>query len=339
MRLALVTTTINVPEVLCLYRTFGPDVEMFVAMDDKTPFMDTVALCSEIGAQVFQPDSDDRTWKCSRLIGRGTIGRRSIAILEALKQGADVIVTIDDDNIPLDCLYFNEFKEILMPGFGFSGMQVGVPNQWLDYGRWLSPPAVQRGVPQPSAYHFPNESVSFVTGAKVGVAQGICLGDPDTSAIDRISRQPDVHQVSQLLHAGVVVHPGARTVSNTQNTAFVRELAPCFLMVPQFGRHDDIYASLICRRVMRETGHYLHLGKPFCWQQRNQHDLLTDLRAEMWGMENIIRFTEWLDAFDLSGSVLDIVRHIYRNVTDFAWMPEGVCELGTAWCDDCESVL
>lgn len=340
MRIALCTTTIHVPEVLRLYRQYGPDVQMFVAADDKTPIQ-AVRFCDEINARLLQPTFDDENWKCSRLIGRNTIGRRSIAILEALKWGADVIVSIDDDNIPLDELYFNEFRHVLMSGVGWSGLQVGSAPMmrkqfWFDYGQWLIPPAGQRGVPHHCASW---DTVSFATDAKIGVAQGICLGDPDTDALTRIQQGPTVHQPSELLRAGIVVHPEARTVFNTQNTAFVRELAPCFLMVPQFKRFDDIFASLICRRVMRETGHYLHLGKPFVWQQRNSHNLLTDLKNEMWGMEHVVEFADWLDSLDLTGSMLDMVRLIYGSIGDLEWMPTGVHELGMAWCEDVESVL
>jgi hypothetical protein len=332
MRLALVTTTVHIPEVLRLYRRYGPDVQMFVAADDKTP-AGAVRVCGEIGARLLRPEVDDDQWKCSRLIGRNTIGRRSIAILEALQWGADVIVSIDDDNNPMDCLYFNEFKEILNEPF--NGLQAGATT-WFDYGQWLSPPARQRGIP--AGHEYPG-GITFATGAKIGVAQGICLGDPDTDALTRLQGGPTVHQPSELLRAGVVVHPDARTVFNTQNTAFIRELAPCFLMVPQLGRYDDIFASLICRRIMRETGHYLYLGKPFCWQARNTHNFMVDLQNEMWGMQHVVAFTEWLDGFDLPDSVLGSVRYIYEHATDFAWMPADVSELGLAWCDDVVSVL
>ena len=97
------------------------------------------------------------------------------------------------------------------------------------------------------------------------------LGDPDTSAVDRISRHPTVHQVSELLRAGIVTDPReCYAPLNSQNIAFVRELAPCFLMVPVFGRYDDIYASLLAQRVMREHNFHVHFGQPFVWQQRNR---------------------------------------------------------------------
>jgi hypothetical protein len=335
MRVALVTTTIHVPEVLRLYRAHGPDVKFFIALDKNSDFQGcstfgTDAMCSWLTPH-FQ-----KQYMCSENLGWNTIGRRSVAVLEALKWGADAIVSIDDDNIPMDCLYFNEFKEVLREPF--NGLQAGEPAGWLDYGQWLGEPARQRGIP-PGCGSFYN--ISYAVDARIGVAQGLCLGDPDTDAIVRLSRVPVVQQVSELLRAGIVVHPLARTVFNTQNVAFVRELAPCFLLCPQFGRHDDIYASLICRRVMRETGHHLHLGKPFCWQQRNDHDLLADLKNEMWGMQHVVEFADWLDkiTWQPNLTVVERIRYIYQCFANLSWMPAGVSELGLAWCDDVESVL
>ena len=87
--------------------------------------------------------------------------------------------------------------------------------------------------------------------------------------------RPIVHRVSELLRAGIVVNPKTtHTVFNSQNTAVIRELAPAFFMVPQWGRYDDIFASLMVQRLMRERGLVTHFGQPFVWQQRNAHDLL-----------------------------------------------------------------
>src|SRR6202044_1553039 len=102
----------------------------------------------------------------------------------------------------------------------------------------------------------------------------------------------------------------AYTIFNTQNTAFIRELAPCFLLIPAFGRYDDIFASILCRRIMRDKNLYLHYGQPFVWQERNQHDVLADLRAEIWGMSKVCLFAEALDDVD---PVSDIDK-IYNDV-------------------------
>jgi hypothetical protein len=345
MRVALILTTINIPTVLSLYRAHDPDVRFFVACDKKThkeayAFVETLpnAECTDYGY----------TWKCHNLIGHNTIARRNLALLAALEWGAEIIVSIDDDNIPLDPFYFEAFMRALhwrrkpypvLGGQLFDGVMARP-----HYGRWFDPASlcfpkvVQRGFPQ----ELDRDEVRFkhVTGAKIGIAQGMILGDPDTSAVDRISQHPEVHQVSELLRAGIVTDPRETWAPlNSQNIAFVRELAPCFLMVPAFGRYDDIYAGLVAQRVMREFGYHVHFGQPFVLQQRNPHDLLKDLAAEQWGSEHILDFAPWLDGFLGQTSVTGFMRVLFTNLP--SWMPERgkLQELGLAWCDDCDEVI
>lgn len=357
MKVALITTTINVPHVLKLYRAVGKDVGFFVALDKKS--VDPERLPD--GTLYLTPDEQTK-WKCSELIGWNTVARRNIALLEALKWGADVIVSVDDDNAPMGRAYFDEFKQLFAD---FTAVAYGTPAAdinpashprkwngieaacyWFDPGQLQFPrdgidPVVQRG--------FPQERMSMPTfkprvDARIGVAQGMILGDPDTSAVDRISRHPIVHQVSELLRSGLVTNPrGTWTVMNSQNLAFIRELAPCFLMAPQFQRYDDIFASMVAQRVMREHDLFVHFGHPFVWQERNDHHLNSDLMKEIWGMDHTIAFADFLDRCELptgrSVRPLEQVRSIYQQLKEQLWIPEGVSELGAAWCDDLEKVL
>jgi hypothetical protein len=389
MKTALITTTINVPRVLELYRAHSEDVRFFVTGDMKSDSVPLIRFCRELGNTVCYDavDQDDLGYKCHELIGWSTIARRNIAMLEALKWGADVIVTIDDDNIPVDSGYFNDFVKHWYhpPGPGdrwhrtpvtqehnadvvgcpyFNGIRVTSESGWFDVGTLLDPIAPHRGFPHDKAS---TPTYSHVCGRKVGVAAGICLGDPDISAVTRIARAPVVHRVSELLRAGIVVDPagerrperervtdalgtveiwrtvsrGTWTVFNSQNTAIIRELAPAFFMVPQWGRYDDIYGSLLVQRLMRERGYVTHFGQPFVWQQRNRHDLLRDLRAEQFGSERILDFAQWLDGFVFTGKekVTDQMRVMFTNLPD--WMPDRgkIQELVMAWCLDCDEVM
>lgn len=360
MKTALITTTINIPHVLKFYRACGPDVAFFVALDEKSKdfSFSTMGLhCGSLpssgdsGAWAYSPDEQKALgYACSDLIGWNTIGRRSIALLEALKWGADVIVTIDDDNIPMSTDYFDRFEMVLNTPVlqphqydangGWSGIKVRGYGDWFDVGQLLDPVAPHRG--------FPTKIISMyqcapVVGAKIGVAAGICLGDPDIAAITRLAHQSkpiDVHRVSELLRSGIVVDPGTKTVFNSQNTAFLRELAPCFLMVPQWKRYDDIWSSLIAQKVMRDRGFHVHFGQPFVLQQRNPHNLLKDLDAEIFGMHHMTEFAELLDAVQLPGkSVIEDVRTLWGVIRQPPWMPEGVSALASAWLEDCEAVL
>jgi hypothetical protein len=193
---------------------------------------------------------------------------------------------------------------------------------------------VQRGFPQQLVS---STQLGIITGAKIGLAQGLILGDPDTSAVDRMSVHPFVHTVSELFHAGVVVSNGTWTVCNTQNTAVLRDFAPALLCCPQFGRYDDIFASLICQRIMREKGYVVHFGGPLVWQQRNKHDLIVDLKAELWGMEHVVKLAEALNHILVFERQAHPVRQVYDTLQHFPWFPKEANTLAQAFMDDVES--
>lgn len=336
MKTALITTTINTPHVLALYRNYGPDVRFFVAGDLKTP-TSAIELCGAMDGCAYFGVEFQKKWKCSDLLGWNCIQRRNIALLEALRWGADSIVTIDDDNIPLDNQYFFDFQRYCwyQP---FEGLKASSPTNWFDVGTLLQPISPHRGFPhvrkaQPYFEH--------VVDTKVGVAAGICMGDPDISAVTRIANGPTVHGASELLRAGIVTDPRQTwTVFNTQNTAFISELAPAMFCPPGLGRYDDIVASLVTQRIMREKGYHVHFGKPFVWQQRNAHDLTKDLIAETWGMRNIENVAAVLDALILlDRPVTEQVRQIYLVLEACNWFPTDASAAALAFCDDVEKVL
>ena len=353
MRTALITTSIHVPKVLALYRKLGPDVKFFVAADEKTP-LDAYSFCADIpDCEIYSPDRQKELgYECSALIGWNCVQRRNIALLEAVKWGADVIVTIDDDNASATPSYFYEFQKriggfsqtgglvsLVLKDWPFDGIKASSPTGWFDPGCLLVPQTKHRGFPVGIKADPVFESV---TDAKIGVAAGLCLGDPDIDAVTRIALKPTIHSVSELARSGIVVDPkDTKTVFNSQNTAFIRELAPAMFMMPGIGRYDDIYASLICQKLMCEKDLYVHFGQPFVWQQRNEHNLCSDLRAEIDGMENVRKFGEFLDAIVSGGNKTNItwLRDFYYLLSHYGFVPETSIQAAIAFLDDVEKAL
>lgn len=336
MKLALCTTTINVPHVLKLYRAYDADVMFFITGDRKTNDEDVVAMLEVVGNHVYYGyDWQAKLgYACHPLIGENSIQRRNIAFLEALKWGADAIVSIDDDNIPMSPTYFSDMLDGLHHD---SGIQAGTKG-FFDVGRLLQPNAPHRGIPR----NLSGNAIQLFSenDLAVGVNAGICLGDPDIDATTRIAVTPEIHQVSELLRSGVTVHHHTWTVFNSQNTAIKREFVPAWGMIPFVGRMDDIYASMICQRVMRERDRCVHFGQPFVWQQRNDHNLVKDLRGEIDGYENVARLTDVLDHIQLVGkNVIDDCRRIWDTLAHVDYIPAKSVEAMQAYVDDCSKVM
>lgn len=346
MKIALCTTTIHVPHALKLMRKCSDDVKFFVAIE-KNKSSEVATFCHEMNASVIC----EGNWKCSEAIGWNTLARRNIAFLEALKWGADVIYSWDNDNLPVDENHFRNIKDRfeIPPDKTADGLfwQEGTPakfngikvdgHYWFDPGSLLIPPARHRGYP----HDIPSRSKAEpVTDVRIGVAAGLVIGDPDIDSVTRMEHRPDIGQVHLLGQTGVVVDPHSWTVFNSQNTAVIRELIPAWFMMPGVGRHDDIYASLIVQRVARERNLHTHFGPPFCFQSRNPHDLMTDLRAEIDGMENVKKLAHLLDSIQLPGkSMIEDTRLIYQTLEHAAWVPDTAIYAAYKWLEDCEGVM
>lgn len=337
MKIALVLTTINVPTVLALYRKCDPSVHFYVMGDLKTPDLDVCALLHEIPNHSYYgyDFQSNLGYRCHNAIGPNSLARRNIGFLEALKGGADVVVTIDDDNYPISRDYFARYEGVFR--WAFDGIKASGRDGWFDPGQFLVPPVVQRGFPI-QVKHRPK--FEPVIDAKVGVASGLILGDSDMDAYTRIGKAPMVGDVAMLAQVGCVVDPRTYTIFNSQNSAIRREFVPAYFMAPGVGRYDDVYASLIVQRIMREREYHVHLGQPLVLQERNEHNLITDLRAEVEGMAHVKVMADLLDSILLVGrDVVADTRVIYSALALADWYPKQAVTAAMAWLEDCEGVL
>ena len=340
MKVALITTTIYVPRVLELYRDIGKDVWFFVAGDRKTPHNETRIFVEKLGNAIYYSDEDQEKlgYKSSEIIGWNKIMRRNISLLEAIKEGADIIISIDDDNIPLDKNYFKDFISIFSSPY--TGLKVSSDTGWFNAGDFMIPRIYHRGFPYPQRHMSADYHISHVLGKKVGIAAGMWFGDPDIDAMERIINSVTVHQFSEILHKGIVLDNTHFAPIDSQNTAYVVELAPLMMVLVGVGRYDDIWASFIAERVMRTTDYCSHFGRPFVWQERNRQNLWRNLKDEIFGMEHTSRFCENLRAAELGeGTVLDKLERLYEQLKGKSYLPPVVYELGKAWCQDVRSVL
>ena len=349
MDTCLITTTVNNPVVLRQYRASDPDVLFIVAGDVSTPHEQVKALCRELGNAVYlDPQEQDRLgYKCGDVIGYRSIQRRNIALLEAIRSGADVVLSIDDDNAPAHQWYFQGLRKSLA---GPLGERDNGRGGWFNLGDRAFPAFQYRGFPfslRPSSA-FADEPELIEAGTlPVGVVNGLIYGDPDINAIDRyLDGGPRV--TSYYLGErkdypasldGVYINPRTTwTPVNSQNTAYVRELAPLAFVLPAVGRYDDIWASFMALRVMEATDYHVLFGEPSVVQERNPHNWLVDLEREIYGMRHTEAFCESLKAIpvDPAKSVLDNLDAVRQGVTH---LPIQARLFMDAWLEDVARVL
>lgn len=275
MKKVIVTTTINPPTSALQKYDALPDWHLIVIGDQKTP----KDFALERGTYVSPPEQEAIDPELSELIGWNCIQRRNFGFLLAWQWGADIVATVDDDNVPFahwgeKLLVGNEVEatvyETSLPAFDPVGA-TNYPHLW------------HRGYP---IQLLPDRdySTSRVETVAADVQADFWNGDPDIDAICRMQYRPDcTFDDHPFPMASTAISP-----FNSQNTIIARRWLPEYFMFPCVGRMDDIWAAY----HLQAQGARVVYGAASVVQERNPHDLVIDMKKEYLGYENNLRMVE-----------------------------------------------
>lgn len=264
------TTTINPPsEALKKFAT-KEGWKLVVAGDKKTPSDWNLS-----GVVYINPEQQEEYDKeLSDAIGWNCIQRRNFSFLYAHDMGADVIATVDDDNIPYD-------------NWG-QGLMVGRDVEYNHYHTDLPAFDPVGATNHGNLWHrgYPLELLSKrnYTKRSVGartipdVQADFWNGDPDIDAICRMQYAPECDFHAKYFPMG----SNALSPFNSQNVFVSSHWLKNYFMFPGVGRMDDIWAAY----YLEAKGAKVVYGKPSVYQKRNPHDLTKDMRAEYLGYEH-----------------------------------------------------
>lgn len=288
MRKAIVSTTIHEPTEALRRFAAMPGWQLVVVLDRKE-------VRERLPGVVYlEPHHQEQiSPELSELIGWGSIQRRNFGFIYAHNTlQADLVATVDDDNVPLsnwgDRIYAGTtlstgvFKEPL-PAFDPLG-QTEYGNLW-HRGYPLQLVGLRRKLYETSREAF-----------FVGIQEDAVDGDPDVDAICRMIHRPDCRFESSVFPiAADKIAP-----FNSQNTFIHRSVLPDYFCFPHVGRMDDIWGAYHAQAM----GHRVVFGPPTVRQDRHAHDLVADMRAEYLGYENNLDIVREINGGS-SSAVLD----------------------------------
>jgi hypothetical protein len=290
MRKFIVTTTINKPtEATLKFCKIAKEKDwtFVIVGDTKTPHDEYKALENN-NVIYLTPEEQEKLYpELSETIGWKSIQRRNIGFVYAYHNGADVVATVDDDNIPYsnwgDAIYVNQEIEV--------DLYENVSSLYFDP---ISP------TNHNELWHrgFPIEDLPFKndieykgkTKRKVLVQADFWDGDPDIDAICRLSKKPIVKFDTFSPFCSNQLAP-----FNSQNTFLAREVIPYYTVLPHTGRMDDIWGSYILQHYFPNSVIY---NQATVYQDRNVQDLVTNLENEIIGYRNTFKLLGELHNFE-----------------------------------------
>lgn len=220
-------------------------------------------------------DQEAAGFSLSRVLPYNHYCRKMIGYLQAIQNGAVMIVDTDDDNIPKEDWLFPAFEG----RFAATPENKGFINIYKLYTNQHIWP---RGLPLQFVLD-PNAQVSSAALSeqelRVGVWQGLADEDPDVDAIYRLVSNEVCYFDKK---APCVLGKGTITPYNSQNTAYRRELFP-LLYLPTYVtfRFTDILRGLVAQPIMWKHGYHLGFLHATVVQKRNPHNYMKDFESEV----------------------------------------------------------
>lgn len=201
--------------------------------------------------------------------------RKMLGYLDAMREGATVIVDTDDDNIPYRAWEFPAFdgrQPTTEKNHGF----INVYRLYSDQHIW------PRGLPLDLVLAKNRK----VPGGRlrsqescVGVWQSLADGDPDVDAVYRLTSNRACRFKKR---PPVVLAEGTICPFNSQNTAFRREAFPLlYLPVTVTFRFTDILRGLVAQPILWAANLRLGFTTATVLQERNPHDYMKDFVSEI----------------------------------------------------------
>lgn len=289
----IVLTTIQEPTLATKKFSEMEGWNLIVVGDTKTPH----DSYKKINCTYLTPEYQDEKYKqISDLIGWKTIQRRNIGFIEAYNLGADVVATVDDDNIP----YENWGNNLLIGKSAYvdfyDSSSIGVFDALSVTNRndlW------HRGFPIEKLNDKNN--VTYLGKRlidNIHIQADLWDGDPDIDAMCRLTKKPIVKfNITEPYTSNTI------TPFNSQNTFLSREILKYYMVFPFVGRMDDIWGAYILQKLIKCN---IVFNKASVYQERNIQDLVTNLEKEIIGYRNTLNL--------LNGSykLPQEVEHVYN---------------------------
>jgi len=314
VKAAVVVTTINdcrelLDGYLKNFSKYGHEVNFYLIPDVKTPKF-TIPNAIHVPSDGQQTEFLEKIGFPPSDIPWNSDNRRNVGYLMALADGAEMVVSIDDDN------YCSEDEDFIGEHLKCGGLKadcVKTKSGWVNNCDLFvdATNLFPRGFP----YFARQYERIELTGEElpVYINAGMWRGDPDIDAMTWLhhGQQVDVSRGRFSLASQ------SWCPINSQNTAVHRDLMGAYYfvrMTSMMDRFGDIFQGYFALKVAKHMGWTARFGSPVVTHRRNSHVYLKDVRKEI---EPILLLEELLPKLlevKLTGTT---VEEAYLSLADF----------------------
>jgi hypothetical protein len=259
----------------------------------------------------------------------GHYARKNIGYLLAIRDGADVIVETDDDNLPTPEFFAPRDRRRTGHRLTTAG--------WVNVYRYFTAAHVwPRGLP-----------LGEITGALTPrddltthehdclIHQGLADGSPDVDAIYRLAQGRDIVFDAA---ADILLMNGAWCPFNSQNTTWFSEVFRLLYLPAHCSfRMTDIWRSFVALSWLQRSGGALAFHKATVFQDRNEHNLERDFLDEVPGYTGNRAIREEIESVPWTASQADFLRHAYARMIARGWVGPQEAALLDAWLADIDA--
>lgn len=250
--------------------------------------------------------------------------RRNIGYIKAYADGVDVVVSMDDDNFPINDNFLDLHLQSLS---STAGDVVESSNEFYNNCELLEKDTIfhPRGFPLRRKTNNKN-TFQPASELKIGVNAGMWSLAPDVDAISWLIHEKTYSEINTV--DDIVLSDNTYCPINSQNTALLGDLIPAYYFVRmgydiggglKFDRLGDIYSGYFLQKVAKALGYNIKFGNPVVTHERNSHNYLNDANAEWGCLRTIDLFCDWLAKVTLTGTTATVCYlQLAEELDDFA---------------------
>jgi hypothetical protein len=327
-RISIVVTTISEPNKVLNALASGSiqNNRNFIAIGDE-PSPDEFEIK---GCDYYSIDRQLTTgFDLAKNCAKRHYARKNIGYLLAIRDGSNVIVDTDDDNMPYPSFWSERQRKDTSPFAEETG--------WLNIYRYFSNENIwPRGLPLDKVQLMPPAYNSLRTAElDCPIQQGLANDNPDVDAIYRL-----VLPLPQVFRSDrrIALKRDVWCPFNSQNTMWWSDAFPLLYLPSHCSfRMTDIWRSFVAQRIAWENNWSVLFHEPTVWQERNEHNLMKDFHDELPGYLHNDKICEELGKLNIKSgvsSLFDNLKICYERMIELGFVDAKELPLLENWESD-----